>query len=614
MPFGAELLEEGGTAFSLWAPKLAQVELDLRSTGRVTRHPMHRSPAGWHELRVAEAGPGTRYKFAVGKGLVVPDPASRYNPEDIHGASEVVDPLAYAWRDVAWRGRPWHEAVVYELHIGCFTPEGTFVAAAQRLGELAALGITAIELMPLADFPGKRGWGYDGVLLFAPKAGYGTPDALKALIDAAHALGMMVLLDVVYNHFGPEGNYLHAYCPQFFNPRHHTPWGAAINFDGDDSATVRDFYRHNALYWVEEYHFDGLRLDAVHAICDDSPTFIVNEIAQALRNGPGRERHVHLVLENERNQASLLARAADGSPRVATAQWNDDLHHAAHVLLSGETDGYYADYAAAPLQHLGRALAQGFAYQGEPSAWRGSRPHGEPSGHLPSVAFVSFLQNHDQIGNRAMGERIDALTRGPAEMALRRLAAVYACLLLSPQIPMLFMGEEFAASSPFLYFCDFGPELAQAVANGRRAEFARFAAFRDEAARACIADPNAVSSFEASQLRWTEREASPHRERLALLKGLLALRQRHLVPLLPAQRNGGSFRVEGGLLSLEWTLGRGVRWQLQANLGDSLIEGVAAADGEVIYLSPVERRADGAMNLEPASVRVTRCAAPAKDG
>jgi maltooligosyltrehalose trehalohydrolase len=614
MPFGAELLAEGGTAFSLWAPKLAHVELELRCTSRVARYPMQRSPAGWHELRVPEAGAGTRYKFAVGGGLLVPDPASRYNPEDVHGASEVIDPLAYAWGDAAWRGRPWHEAVVYELHIGCFTAEGNYAAAAKKLPELAALGITAIELMPLADFPGQRGWGYDGVLPFAPEAGYGTPDELKAFIDQAHALGLMVLLDVVYNHFGPEGNYLHAYCPQFFNGRHHTPWGAAINFDGDDHGTVRDFYRHNALYWVEEYHFDGLRLDAVHAICDDSPTPIVEEIAQALRNGPGRDRHVHLVLENENNEASLLLRATEGAPRVATAQWNDDMHHAAHVLLTGEVDGYYVDYAEAPLHHFGRALAEGFAFQGEPSGLRGGKPHGEPSSQLPSAAFVSFVQNHDQIGNRAMGERLNALTSGSAEQGARKLDAVYACLLLSPHIPMLFMGEEFASSSPFLFFCDFGPELAQAVSDGRRAEFARFAIFQDEAARARIPDPNAESTFKASKLHWEEREQSPHVERLALIKGLLALRHRHLVPLLSAQRSGGSFQVDGGLLTVEWTLSHGVHWLMQANLGDAPVAQVKTPQGDTIYMNNVERLKDGTATLAPASLLVTRIPKQGQDG
>ncbi|MEX0638469.1 MAG: alpha-amylase family glycosyl hydrolase, partial [Burkholderiales bacterium] len=293
MPFGAAPRGDGQFAFRLWAPGEPRVTLEV---GEAIA-PMARREDGWHEIALA-ASPGARYRYRLADGVAVPDPASRCNPDDVHGASQLVDPREYLWRDSGWRGRPWEEAVIYELHVGAFTREGTFAAARERLAELAALGITAIELMPVAEFPGARNWGYDGVLHFAPDASYGTPNELKALVDAAHGHGLMVLLDVVYNHFGPDGNYLHAYCPQFFNPRHRTPWGAAINFDGPDSRTVREFYVHNALYWIEEYALDGLRLDAVHAIRDDSDTHIVCEIANALRAGPGRERRVHLVLEN----------------------------------------------------------------------------------------------------------------------------------------------------------------------------------------------------------------------------------------------------------------------------------------------------------------------------
>jgi maltooligosyltrehalose trehalohydrolase len=316
---------------------------------------------------------------------------------------------------------------------------------------------------------------------------------------------------VVYNHFGPDGNYLHAYCPQFFNAKRKTPWGAAINFDGGGSRTVRDFYLHNALYWVEEYAFDGLRLDAVHAIRDDSDTHIVCEIARALRAGPGRERAVHLVLENDANPARFLG-------PCATAQWNDDLHHAAHVLATDETDGYYADYAERPLEKLGRALAEGFVYQGDPSAFRDGELRGEPSAQLPSTAFVSFLQTHDQVGNRALGERLHALGDPARERAL------LACLLLSPHEPMFFMGEEFAAATPFLYFCDFAPALAHAVAEGRRGEFARFAAFADPAARAAVPDPGSPDTFARSKLDWASVSRAPHRERLKLVRMLLYLR------------------------------------------------------------------------------------------
>ncbi|MEJ2175058.1 MAG: malto-oligosyltrehalose trehalohydrolase, partial [bacterium] len=425
MPFGAEHRADGTTRFRLWAPDAASVDLDLAGAQGQARLAMQRDADGWHEL-ITAAVPGARYRFVVGEGLLVPDPASRFNPDDVHGASEVIDPQAYRWRHTAWRGRPWSEAIVYELHIGTFTPEGTFTAAAARLPQLAALGITAVELMPVADFPGARNWGYDGVLPFAPDASYGRPQDLKALVDAAHGLGLMMLLDVVYNHFGPEGNYLHAYCPEFFNPKHQTPWGAAINFDGPHARTVRDFFIHNALYWVEEYRFDGLRLDAIHAIRDDSTPPIVAEIAQSLHAGPGRERQLHLVLENDANQSRFLERDANGGLRAATAQWNDDIHHVLHVQLTDEADGYYADYADAPLARLGRALAEGFVYQGDASAFRGGEPRGEPSAQLPPTAFISFLQTHDQVGNRAFGERIHALSE-PA-----RERAALAALLLSP--------------------------------------------------------------------------------------------------------------------------------------------------------------------------------------
>jgi maltooligosyltrehalose trehalohydrolase len=563
MPFGAAVLPDGRVRFRLWAPDSERVELGLSTAAETRVLGMQAVTPGWHELVVARAPAGTRYQFLVQSRdgpLAVPDPASRSNPGGVHEASEVVDPAAYVWKSSQWRGRPWSEAVVYELHVGSFTAEGTFAAALQRLPALADLGVTALELMPLAAFPGNRNWGYDGVLQFAPAACYGTPDELKALIDSAHSLGLMVLLDVVYNHFGPEGNYIHAYCPQFFNPAHRTPWGAAINFDGPSNATVREFFVNNALYWVEEYRFDGLRLDAVHAIRDDSTPDIVCEIARALREGPGRERQIHLILENHANQSDYLARDAGGESEYATAQWDDDVHHAFHVLTTGETEGYYADYAGAPLEMLGRALSEGFAYQGDYSAF-GGQPRGQPSGDLPPAAFVGFLQNHDMIGNRARGERIDAIADG------KQLAAAYVCLLLTPEIPMLFMGEEFAASTPFLYFCDFGPELAQAVSDGRRREFEHFAAFTDGTAGASIPDPNAESTFLASKLRWEEREHAPHREQLSRVRELLALRRRHLTPLLPALTHGGSFTAEDGLLRAEWRTHDGRSWHLLAHFG-----------------------------------------------
>jgi maltooligosyltrehalose trehalohydrolase len=393
------------------------------------------------------------------------------------------------------------------------------------------------------------------VLPFAPDASYGTPEELKAFVDAAHGAGLMVLLDVVYNHFGPEGNYLHALCPEFFDPARHTPWGAAIDFG---RRTVRDFFVHNALYWVEEYGLDGLRLDAVHAIRDDSPEHIVCEIGRALAAGPGRERCVHLVLENDRNEAHYLG-------RCATAQWNDDLHHAAHVLLTGERDGYYADYAERPLERLGRGLAEGFVYQGEPSRFRGGAPRGEPSAHLPPTAFVSFLQTHDQVGNRALGERLDALAEP------RALAALTACLLLAPQVPMLFMGEEYGARTPFRFFCDFGPELAAAVTRGRRAEFERFAAFAEE-----IPDPNDRATFLASKL---DRKAG-NPERVALVRRLLSIRNERLVPRL-AGATRGTFEASHDALQVTWPLGDGTRWHMHLRLDGA----VSVPPGKPVYRS-----------------------------
>jgi len=611
MPFGAELLPDGGgTRFRLWAPSAPRAELQLQGASgagigarsSTSVHALQAMPDGWHEAVVREAHAGARYEFLVhsrdGGKTKVPDPASRSNPEGVHGPSAVVDPHSYAWRESAWRGLPWEAAVIYELHVGTFSRSGTFAAAAKALSELAALGVTALQLMPLAAFPGERNWGYDGVLAFAPAPCYGTPDELKAFIDAAHSHGLMVLLDVVYNHFGPDGNYLHVYCPEFFNAAHRTPWGAAINFDGESSRPVRDFFVHNALYWLEEYRFDGLRLDAVHAIRDATKPDIVCEIARAVREGPGGERHVHIALENNRNESRYLERDTLGRPICASAQWDDDVHHALHAVITGEADGYYADYAATPLRHLGRALTEGFAYQGEHSAFR-DRVRGEPSTHLPPSAFVGFLQNHDMVGNRAFGDRIESFADP------RLLTAAYACLLLTPQVPMLFMGEEFAASTPFLFFCDFGAELGRAVADGRRREFKRFAAFAGDAAVAAIPDPSSAQAFEASKLRWEERVEGSHGERLALVRELLALRRRYLTPQLEHVRHG-RFRIEGPLLHLEWDLHAGGRWSVLAYFGGDSAVVRASPPGEIVFASGVHDDAAPSIRLGVGAVLVAR--------
>jgi maltooligosyltrehalose trehalohydrolase len=586
MPFGTELTPKG-VRFRLWAPDNKRVDLLLEIHGREQPLPMRPCEGGWFELTTPEARTGSRYRFRLDGGPAVPDPASRHNPSDVHGASTVVDPAGFRWHDADWTSRPWHEAVFYELHVGAFTPEGSFRALRGKLDYLATLGVTALELMPVADFPGRRNWGYDGVLPFAPDSVYGTPEDFKELIQAAHRKGLMVFLDVVYNHFGPEGNYLYVYGKPFFNERRHTPWGAAINFDGAGSRTVREFFIHNALYWLEEYHLDGLRLDAVHAIADDSRPDILEELAERVRNGPGRNRRVHLVLENDDNAARYLTRAADGQPRWYDAQWNDDIHHVLHVLLTGETDGYYTDYAERPVERLGRILCEGYAYQGEPSPYRHGRKRGESSRHLPPTAFVSFLQNHDQVGNRAFGERLGAL----AEPHPLRAAATL--LLLAPSPPLLFMGEEFAAATPFLYFCDFGPDLAAAVTRGRRSEFARFERFADPSARETIPDPCADAIFLRSKLDWDSLETPPHAEWLAFYRSLLAIRRKKIVPRIPeiqgatASIHGGRDRedVAGGKgLAVTWTLRNG-SLSVLANLSAVPLSGLSRPDGTLLTAS-----------------------------
>jgi maltooligosyltrehalose trehalohydrolase len=567
MPFGAAALPAGGVRFRLWAPAAQRVHLVLDGHAE---QPLRRLAGGWFERIEPFAGAGSRYRFRIDGELLVPDPASRHNPDDVHGASQVIDPAAFDWQDDGWRGRPWPEAVIYELHVGTFTPAGTFAGVMERLDYLADLGVTAIELMPVADFPGRRNWGYDGVLPFAPDSSYGTPDDLKRLVQAAHARGLMVFLDVVYNHFGPDGNYLWVYAPAFFNRQRHTPWGAAINFDGADSATVREFFIHNALYWLEEYHFDGLRLDAIHAIRDDGSPDIVEALATAVHAAAG-ERQVHLILENDSNQSHYLGR---------DAQWNDDLHHALHVLLTGETDGYYADYADDPIGRLGRCLTEGFAYQGEPSPYRGHDARGEPSTHLPPGAFVDFVQTHDQVGNRAFGERLDALASPQA------VAAALTVLLLSPHTPMLFMGEELAAGQPFLYFCDFSanPELAGAVTDGRRREFEGFTRFADPAARSRIPDPNAEATFRACVLD----RAVIDRERHALVRALLAARRQWLVPRLRAHEGplvAGFERLGGHGIAVRWHLAAETL-HLAANLGPEPIAAPVLAAAMPIFAYP----------------------------
>lgn len=588
MPFGAQILPDGRIEFNLWAPDAERVALRLVDGGRQIDLPMDGAD-GWFRLATASARVGSLYHFLIDGGLAVPDPASRYQPCDVHGPSQVIDPAGWRWTDRDWRGRPWHEAVIYELHVGTFTSAGTFGGVRERLDYLAELGITAIELMPLADFPGRCNWGYDGALLYAPDSRYGTPDDLKALIQAAHEKGLMVLLDVVYNHFGPEGNYLHTYNQSFFAPDKHTPWGAAINFDGDGSDRVRQFFIHNALYWLEEYHFDGLRFDAVDSISDQSVPHILDELAQTVRGHFGSSRHIHLVLENDDNNAGLLKRNADETAPCYDAQWNDDIHHALHVLLTGEQGGYYRDFAEQPLQHVGRCLAEGFAYQGSPSEYRGGRQRGESSSHLPPAAFVSFLQNHDQVGNRPIGERLtDTLTDH------RRIRSVVAMLLLAPAPPMLFMGEEWAARTPFPFFCDLSADFSGHVFAGRLKGFARFPEFRHLDLERQMPDPAVEQTFLSAVLDWSEPHRPAHGQWLAYYRTLIRLRHVEIIPRLERMSNIRSrYRLlTEQLLFVDWQLADGATLTLLANAGDAETRVPEPAPGRLLFVSEA--------NAEPA--------------
>jgi maltooligosyltrehalose trehalohydrolase len=528
--FGATYLGNNRARFRLWAPSQQKVEIDLNGGALF---PMTARPEGWFETEI-NCTPGDTYFYRLGSGEKVPDPASRGQAEDVHGPSLVVDPAAFPWRQTGWRGRPWHETVLYELHAGSF---GGFAGVRAELNRLADLGITAIELMPIGDFFGTHNWGYDGVLPFAPDRAYGTPDELKTLIDEAHERGLMVFLDVVYNHFGPEGNYLGLYAPQFFRNDIKTPWGSAIDFR---KAPVRRFFIENALYWLQEYRFDGLRFDAVHAIADE--TFL-DEMAAEVRAAIGPERHVHLVLENDDNIADHLRHGFD-------AQWNDDAHHVLHVLLTGEHDGYYSDYTAHAADKLARSLASGFVYQGEVSPYRKGAARGTPSDDLPPTAFVQFLQNHDQIGNRPLGDRLTTLAHPEA------LRAATALLLLSPNIPLLFMGEEEMSRTPFQFFTDYTGDLAKAVRDGRRREFAGFKGFDGKE----IPDPNAVATFENSRFRPKPESEDFHRK-------LLLLRMTLIVPRLPNTRTIEATAIGPAAVRASWRMGDGGVLTILVNLG-----------------------------------------------
>jgi maltooligosyltrehalose trehalohydrolase len=534
--FGAQRRSDGSVRFRLWAPAQETVSVAIEAGDLL---PMQRSTGGWFEA-TAPVPDGTPYRYRLSDGLMVPDPASTGQAQDVHDAS-VVGTGAFTWKHPDWRGRPWTETVLYEVHPGI---AGGFRGIQHDLPRLKQLGVTAIELMPINDFAGQRNWGYDGVLPYAPDSTYGSPRDLKELIDTAHGLGLMMFLDVVYNHFGPDGNYLHAYAPQFFRDDVKTPWGPAIDFRRRE---VRDYFTCNVLMWLTEYRFDGLRFDAVHAIRDQD---WVEEMATIVRTTIDPTRHVHLVLEHH-NAASLLRKNVD-------AQWNDDGHNVLHVLLTGEDGGYYADYATDPAAKLARVLSEGWIYQGKRSAYLNA-PRGEPSAGLPPYAHVLFLQNHDQIGNRAFGERLTSLTSAAA------LEAAIALQMLCPQIPLMFMGEETASTTPFLFFTDHHAELADAVREGRRQEFAGFAEFADPEKRERIPDPNAITTF-------TESVPQPGPEgRFAFYQHLIALRAKEIVPRLSGTTSLGAEAVGPKAVVAQWRLGDGTRLTIMANLGTDAV-------------------------------------------
>ncbi|NYZ62056.1 malto-oligosyltrehalose trehalohydrolase [Luteimonas deserti] len=540
-------LDGDSVHFAVWAPACTQAWLVPEDAA-----PVPMSPDGHGGFSLSHPGrPGLRYRYRL-DAATVPDPASRWQPEGVDGPSAVHDPDAYSWHHTAWHGRPWNEVVLYEAHVGAC---GGYTGLQRQLPALAAMGITAVELMPVAEFPGRRNWGYDGVLPYAPASAYGSPDALKALVDAAHGLGLQVFLDVVYNHFGPHGNHLSAYAPDFFRDDVATPWGAAIDFTRPQ---VRRYFIDNALMWLHDYRIDGLRLDAVHAI---APPAFLDQLRDAIRASLPPDRHVHLVLENEGNTASWLG------PDGYDAQWNDDFHNALHVLLTGEREGYYAAFADAPEAHLARVLGEGFAYQGQPDP-RG-HVRGEPSAQVAPCHFVAFAQNHDQIGNRAFGDRL------VTSLAEPRLRAALALTALTPMVPLFFMGEPWGARQPFPFFADFPPPLDEAVREGRRREFAQFAAFADPARRARIPDPNAEATFEAARVAIADAGTTEGARWVAWFTALLAVRRAQLTPRLCDLRADGAGVLAPGVVHAAW---RDAERRLDAvlNLGDAPIDLAAA--------------------------------------
>lgn len=530
-----------GVAFRVWAPASARVDVIVYGPEAEAVHPLDAEPDGWFHGFVRGIGAGARYRYRLDGGEAYPDPASRAQPDGVHAPSAVVDPTAFRWTDEGWRGVPPGELSIYELHVGTATEAGDFDGLIERLDDIAALGVTAVELMPVAEFPGARNWGYDGVHLFAPDSAYGGPEALRRLVDAAHGRGLAVILDVVYNHLGPEGNYLPAVTGgRYFTDRHCTPWGDAIDYG---TPAVREFAIQNAIHWAREYHVDGLRLDATHAILDDSPRHVLEEMQARVRAALPADRHFVFIAEDERNERQLVTPAPTGMGLDAV--WADDLHHQLRRHLAGDHEGYFADYTGS-IDEIVRTLRRGWFYDGQQAESHGA-PRGTPPEGLPPAAFVHCIQNHDQVGNRALGDRLTESVSLPAYRAASAL------LLLSPYTPLLWMGQEWAATTPFLYFTDHPPELGRLVTEGRRKEFGRFSAFADPASRERIPDPPAPATFTRSRLDWEERDRMPHAGVLALYRELLGLRRTH--PAL-RRRDRDSFAVAalgGNALALRRT-------------------------------------------------------------
>jgi len=528
-PVGAEP-QGGSTSFRVWAPKRRRVEVLFPSGAALE---LARDSAGYFSGS-APARAGDRYKFRLDGGDAFPDPASRFQPEGPHGWSEIIDPAAFSWSDSAWRGVSLHGQVMYEMHCGTFTREGTWAAAAAQLAELASAGITCVELMPVADFPGRFGWGYDGVGWFAPVAIYGRPDDLRSFVNHAHALGLAVILDVVYNHVGPDGNYLKQYSDDYFTARYPNEWGEAINYDGENSAPVREFVAANAAYWAAEYHMDGLRLDATQQIFDCSAENIMQVLAAGMR-AAAQPRSVIVIAENE-SQHARLARPAGQGGYALDGLWNDDFHHTARVALTGCREAYYSDYRGTP-QELISAARHGYLFQGQRSRWQ-SKSRGKPAWGLKPEQFVAYLENHDQVANSGLGRRLHQLA------APGRLRAITAYLLLAPSTPLLFQGQEFAASAPFLFFADHEERLRSLVKEGRLQFLAQFPSLAQPEMRACFEDPGDVSTFERCKLDFRERDK--HQPLYRLHKDLLRLRRQD--PVFAAQRPGG---LDGAVLAGE---------------------------------------------------------------